>query len=154
MQRLAMRVDASKTNMDMGMLGVEVFDGHPLERSKQIALHLLHHVPGELIEIDPGSELGREDQPPEPLGARGLPTLEALGNVDGSVLRIEACILRTRGALTAGVLGMRGPLSARLVTRVGDPNGTTLYVGALCLCEMVPPSPALCQARIMHQLLE
>ena len=50
--------------MDMGMFGVMVGDGHPLEFGEGVFLHLPENIPRQALQIHAVAKLRREDYLP------------------------------------------------------------------------------------------
>ena len=62
-QNLAVASDAPDDDVGMGMAGVMVIDGDPVERGVQIRLHLPHQVTGKASKVaHVGGVLGRDDK--------------------------------------------------------------------------------------------
>jgi hypothetical protein len=72
-ERLPAAPHSPKSDMDVGVLGVGVWDGDPLQGGLKLPFQSAHEIAGKAREVQPVTELRREDNLPEPKVARGLP---------------------------------------------------------------------------------
>jgi hypothetical protein len=89
-----------------------VRDCDPLQGSPELQLHPGHEVASEAREIQPVSELRRDDDLPEPRIACGLPRLETFRDLDPAGGAVESGgASQTGGALPLDVSAVCTPLA-------------------------------------------
>jgi hypothetical protein len=89
---LAPFVQPPESDVDMGMLRVEMRLGRPFERCVEISFHPTHHVSCKPLQIEPLPEFGRDYQFPDPGIAHLLPLVKPKGNI-GPVVSAENPVL-------------------------------------------------------------
>ena len=57
LEPLAVGIEASQRNVDMGMFRVEVRHRHPVERCVKVGFHPAHHVPRQSLQVETLAEL-------------------------------------------------------------------------------------------------
>jgi hypothetical protein len=81
-QRCAIAAPTAHYPMNVWVLGIEVGNGNPLQRSAEVPFRLFHNVTGQPFEIELRAELWRDDDLPHPLVTRRLPVAERLRDID------------------------------------------------------------------------
>jgi hypothetical protein len=126
-ERLRAALHSPKSDMDMGVLGVEVRDGDPLQGGLKLLFHSAHEVAGKAREIQPVAELRRDDDLPQPKVALGLPGLESFRDFDSTRVSVESGSASwAGGALSLDVSAVCPPLSSDGVSRIRDPDRAAL----------------------------
>ena len=74
--RDSLLVHSSKSDVNVGMLGVVMDGGDPFELSAQVMFHPMHQLASILLEVQAVTKLGRYDDLEEPLVAGSLPFVE------------------------------------------------------------------------------
>jgi len=69
-------------NVNVGVLGVEVPDGHPLQSGAKVPFHPLHQFPRQLLQVNAFAKLRRHNKFPQSCVTLLLPSVKAC---DGSV---------------------------------------------------------------------
>ena len=86
-QILALVIPPANNDVSVGMPGVEVVDGHPVEPGVQVSLHLRHEVTNERFEIRKAGPLISGDHEPELVGVLLRPVQEGF-TIDVIAVRI------------------------------------------------------------------
>src|SRR5690242_5662738 len=100
---------------------VEVGDRNPLKAGAQIILHTSEKLPRVLTEVEPFTELRRDDQLKEPGVAGGLPGAQLFCRIDGVGCRRKPHFVRLslpRRTLPGDVTAVSSPLSGDSVGRI------------------------------------
>ena len=131
-ERFSILADATQSDVNVGVIGIEVRYSNPFEVGIEIPCHALHQLAGQLHKVYLVSELRRQDELPQAFIAGGLPLVETSGDIDPSLSRIKPGLhgAPLAGALAGDVAPVRLPLPAGGILRVHHPHGTSLIVGA------------------------
>jgi hypothetical protein len=70
---LAVVPHASKSHVDVRVVGIEMADRYPLEPGPEVLLHLLHQAIGQTLQVGAVAEFRRDDEFPKALVFRFLP---------------------------------------------------------------------------------
>src|SRR5581483_2422261 len=149
-QIAALIVTAADHNVRVGVPGIEVVDGHPVEPGVEILLHLPHEVADEGLEIrDPGAVLGRHDEAElmrvafraieERVAVNVIPAgivEPARLTVAGDTVPLDVAQVRLRRAEVAGALTrVARPYDHTTAARCDQPRA-----GKDSRCHAAPPS--------------
>jgi hypothetical protein len=124
---LAPFIQAPESDVDVGMLRVEMRHSSPFERSVKIGFHPAHHVSREALQVEPLTEFGRDYQFPDPWIARLLPLLKPKRNIDASSFCGEPRFVGLeRSTFPHDVFAMRAPMPADPITGISQADRTVL----------------------------
>jgi hypothetical protein len=87
-------IEPSQSHVNMRMLRIEMFYGHPVDRCAEIGLDSAHYVPREALEIETLTEFRGDDQLPQPWVTALLPCEELRRYIDANGFRGEPGFLR------------------------------------------------------------
>jgi hypothetical protein len=83
---------AAQSDMNVGMVRIEVRDGYPLQPQIQVLFYPSHQLSGVPLQIEAFAEFRRDDQLEQALVAGGLPLAQRLGNIDAIVGGAESSL--------------------------------------------------------------
>ena len=127
---LAIIADASKSYVDVRVVGIEVADRHPLEPGPEVLFHLLHQAIGQTLQVDAVTEFRRDYELPKALVARSLPLPGPGRDIAAVTMLVKAGVrsLLTSGALSCDIAPVGSPLSFRRVRGIHQPDSAALIM--------------------------
>ena len=104
---LALIVAAANDHVGVGMTGVEMIDGDPIELAVEIAFHLPHQIADEGLQVgEAGAVVGRDDEAElMRVGLRAVEKGQTVGVVAGGVIELAGLAL-ARDAIALDVVEM------------------------------------------------